>query len=494
VESADQGRNIDVAFFSSHQKNAYNNGIPRVWIMPGDRFIPEERDMVSPRQGGIRLGLIGIKALVLLLGLSLQMGIAADWPQWQGPDRNAISKEKGLLQEWPAGGPKLAWKIKGIGGGDGAPAIVAGKIFGMGTRDGKETVWALSEADGKELWTTPIGDLIAQRMPQSKEGPGGTPTIDGDNLYVVGMGGKVACLSIDQGKILWEKSLTNDFGGVSPMWSFRESPLVDGNRLICTPGGKEAILVALDKKTGETLWKCPQPAAAEQPANERPNRPGGGRPGFTRSGAAYSSVIAIDLDKQRQYVQFTSTSVIAVSPTDGKLLWKYDHPANANGINCSTPIFQDGLIFASSAYGNGAGAAKLNKSADGSITPEEVYFTKDMQNHHGGMVVLDGALYGASGGNEGGMMAALDFQTGKVLWKDRKGPKGSLMLADGRIYLRSEKGEVLLIEPSKEKLIEKGRFEQPERSSSPAWAHPVVANGKLYIRDQDKMFCYDVKK
>ena len=182
-----------------------------------------------------------------------------------------------------------------------------------------------------------------------------------------------------------------------------------------------------------------------------------------------------------------------VAANDGELLWRYDRPANGMGLNCSTPIFQDGLVFASSAYGAGGGAVKLIKSAAGVITPEEVYFTTSMQNHHGGMIVHDGCLFGAHGGNEGGFLTCMDFQTGKILWRDRNAPKGSLLSADGRLYLRAEGGRILLVEPSRDKLIVRGDFEQPDRSSVPAWAHPVIANGKLYIRDQDLLLCYDVK-
>lgn len=609
------------------------------------------------------------------------LALANDWPQWQGPDRNAVSKEMGLLQQWPAEGPSVAWKTKGLGGGDSAPAIAAGKLFGMSNRGNQEVVWALSESDGKELWVTAIGAAVEQRVPQSKEGPGGTPAVDGDRLYVIGMGGRVACLHVDDGKIVWQRSLTEDFGGAIPAWSFRESPLVDGDKVICTPGGAEAAMVALNKITGETIWKSAVPAAPAAPGGgspEFPNRPnranapggrepaadnavsgtkdpalftsehwgmrsfsqklpngkylaklyfaetyervteagqrvfdftvqgqefkdfdiwkkagglrkayiesvpvevtneelritfaakvenpainaieilpqfkdapesatirikagqstpftdsagqlwkpdqgfdggqmsagtfnfggggggfpgrggggfGGGRGGFGRSGAAYSSAIVIDFDGQRQYVQLTSTALIGVSATDGKFLWRYNRAANAMGINCSTPIFQDGLLFAASAYGNGGGAVKLSKDASGAITASEVYFSSTMQNHHGGMIVVDGCLYGANGGNEGGFLTCLDFETGKLLWRDRQAPKGSLALADGRIYLRSEQGAMLLIEPSRTGLVERGRFEQSERTNLPAWAHPVIANGKLYIRDQDTLFSYNI--
>ncbi|TWT80381.1 Outer membrane protein assembly factor BamB [Planctomycetes bacterium CA13] len=222
---------------------------------------------------------------------------------------------------------------------------------------------------------------------------------------------------------------------------------------------------------------------------------GGGRFGGRRgaqSGAAYASVIAIDFVGHRQYVQLTANSLVGVSASDGKVLWQYNAPANAMGINCSTPIFQDGLLFAASAYGAGGGAVKLVKGEDGKSTAEEAYFTPRMQNHHGGMIVVDGCLYGANGGNGGGMLTCLDFQTGDLLWRDREGPKGSLLLADGRLYLRGEEGEILLIEPSQDEFVQRGRFEQPDRSSAPAWAHPIIANGKLYIRDQGLLLCYDV--
>lgn len=611
----------------------------------------------------------------LLLVLLSKPLFAEDWPQWQGPNRNAISSETGLLQQWPESGPPLAWKVDGLGGGDSAPAIADGKIFGMSNRDGQEIVWALSESEGKELWATPLGIAVEQRMPQSKEGPGGTPTVDGDRLYVIGMGGRVACLNTNEGDIVWQRSMTEEFGGTLPAWSYRESPLVDDNKVICTPGSSDAMIVALNKQDGKTVWKSANPAASAETATEdstrreRPtqretsDRPANGTPqvkgtddsalflsehwgmtafthklpngkylaklyfaetysgirgegervftlnvqgkefadfdiwkkaggfqkayiesvpvevtdgefritftqkrqspaikaieiipqghdaisepvrikagqtnpykdakgqvwladqGFTggstspgflnsgggrrgggsngrsrgfggaRSGAAYSSVIAIDFEGQRQYVQFTANSLVGVSASDGKVLWQYDAPANSMGINCSTPIYQDGLLFASSAYGNGGGAVQLNKGDGGVIHAKEVYFTNRMQNHHGGMIVVDGAIFGANGGNGGGMLTCLDFQTGDTLWRDRKGPKGAIMFADGRLYLRGEDGEVLLIEPSREEFVERGRFEQPERSPSPAWAHPVIANGKLYIRDQGLLLCYNV--
>jgi len=420
------------------------------------------------------LAVLSVAACCFLVPANVQ---AEDWPQWRGPNRDGKSADTGLLKEWTKDGPPLAWKINGLGGGYSAPSIAAGRIFGMGNRGDDEVVWALSEKDGKELWVTRLGPAFKQSWPQGKEGPGCTPTVDGERLYVMGLAGDLACLQVQDGKIIWQRSLKGDFGGSVPTWSYRESPLVDGDKVICTPGGQDATLVALDKLTGKTIWKSQVPDSPK---------------------AAYASVIAVDFDGQRQYVQLTAKALVGVAASDGKFLWRYDQAANRMGINCSTPLYHDGLVFAASAYGAGGGLVKLSKDATGGVKAEEVFFSKKMQNHHGGMIVFDGCLYGANGGNEGGSLVCLDFPTGNVLWDgrenaERRVPKGSLALADGRLYYRGEDGAMLLIEPNAKQCVERGRFDQPDRSKQPAWTHPVIANGKLYLRDQDVLLCYDVK-
>ena len=415
--------------------------------------------------------------LVLLLLTATAFAVSPEssgWPQWQGVNRDAISTEHGLLQDWPKDGPPLAWQIKGLGGGYSAPSVAAGHLFGMSTRDNVETVWALAEADGKELWATPLKPAVSQSMPQGKEGPGCTPTVDGDNIYVIGNGGDVVCLHAADGKIVWQRNMAQDFGARAPNWSYRESPLIDAEKLICTPGGPGATLVALDKLTGKTIWKSAVP----------------GNPG-----AGYASAIAIDFEGQRQYVQVTRKAVVGIAADDGKFLWQYDKPANKQGINCTTPIYHDGYIFAASAYGAGGGLIKLSKTPDG-VKADEVYFTKKMQNHHGGIILDNEYLYGANGGNGGGALICLDFKTGNVAWDqrlDNKAPKGSIAEADGRLYYLTENGTVLLIEPNPKAYTEHGRFQHPTRSRLPDWSHPVIANGKLYLRDQDSLLCYDIK-
>jgi outer membrane protein assembly factor BamB len=444
-----------------------------------------EQDMEN-RMTQASTRMLMVAAMIVAGGAS---SFGADWPQWQGANRNAMTDERGLLQEWPAGGPPLARKIRGLGGGDGAPAIAKGRILGMGHRDNKEVVWALSELDGHELWATPLGPAVTQDRPQSQEGPSCTPTVDGDRLYVIGMGGNLACLQAADGKIVWQKNFVKDFGGQAPTWSYRESPLIDGEKLICTPGAKDATFVALNKMTAEVIWTSKLPeSGAEASAGGR-----GGR--GPRSIAAYASPIAIDALGERQYVQFTRSALVGIAADDGRFLWQYNKAANPNGINCTTPLFYDGKIFGTSAYGAGGGLFKLSKN-NGTISAEEVWFSRRMQNHHGGVVVVDGALYAANGGLGGGALVCLDYKTGDVLWDERgtgRATKGSIALADGRIYYRTEEGPIMLIEPSRKEFLQRGRFDQPERTQAPAWSHPVVANGKLYIRDQDLLLCYDVK-
>jgi len=387
-----------------------------------------------------------------------------DWPQWQGADRSGVSKETGLLKEWPKDGPPLAWKVKGLGDGFSTPTVAAGRIFTMGNRGKSEYVIALDEDGGRELWAAEVGPV--------RDGGGGypgprcSPTVDGDFVYAVGLNGDLLCLDTASGKEHWRKDLRKDFKGQGGGWGYCESPLVDGDRLIVTPGGKQATLAALDKKTGEVVWKS---AVPDGPSAE------------------YSSAIVAEINGERQYVQFLRGGVVGVAAKDGTFLWRYAHPANGTA-NCSTPIVSDNLVFAASGYGNGGGAAKISGTGKDSKA-EEVYFTKKMVNHHGGMVLVDGYVYGS---NEG-QVTCLELKTGKIKWEERKPGKGSIACADGRLYYRNEGGPLVLFEVNPEKYVEVGRFDQPERSRASAWPHPVIANGKLYVRDQDVLLCFDVK-
>ncbi|HEY1191747.1 MAG TPA: PQQ-binding-like beta-propeller repeat protein [Gemmata sp.] len=405
---------------------------------------------------------------VLLLMFCALVGVGsargADWPQFRGPNRDGLSKETGLLKSWPKDGPEKVWAVTGLGMGFGTPSVAEGKIYGLGTRDGKDGVWALNEADGKEQWFTPFDE---PRKTNQNNGPSSTPTVLGGKAYALSSKGKLVCLDAKTGELEWQADFVKDFGGSVPGWGYTESPLIDGDKLICTPGGKTP-LVALDKSTGKVIWKAAFPKA---------------------EGAHYASAITVESAGQKQYIQFVRSGVVAVGASDGAFLWRYSAPANGTA-NCSTPIFHDGHVFAASAYGTGGGLAKVAKEGE-KFEATEVYFEKRLQNHHGGMVLVDGFLYGEGSGK----LTCTNFLTGEVVWSEPKVSKGSVTFADGLLYCRAEggKGTIVLAEANPKKFVEKGRFDQPDRTKLNAWAHPVVANGKLYIRDQELLLCYNVK-
>jgi len=405
----------------------------------------------------------------VIAGAVMATGVlAADWPQWQGPDRTGVSKETGLLKTWSEGGPKVLWKATALGEGHTTPSVAAGKVYGMGLSGGDESVWCLDDKTGKPVWSTKIADGIQLGGAQGGFGSRATPTVDGNKVYVLGVGGEMVCMDAMNGKILWHKSFTKDFGGSVPTWGYSESPLVDGPNVIAAPGSRSASIVAFNKMTGDVAWKCVVPEG---------------------DSAHYTSAILADVDGQKQIIHFLSGGVIGVSAKDGKYLWRYDAPAN-HTANCSTPIYRDHMVFAASGYNTGGGLAKLSSNGGGTAATE-VYFTKKMQNHHGGMVLVGDYLYGFDGSN----LTCLDFKTGDVKWADRSVGKGSVSYADGNLYVRGERGGPLaLVEATPEGYKEKGRFTQTDLSGAPTWPHPVIANGKLYIRDMNTLICYDIKK
>ncbi len=406
--------------------------------------------------------------LLLLAAMVSVEGRPEDWPQWRGPRRDGISSETGLLKQWPADGPPLAWKSTGLGDGYSSVAVANGRIFTMGNQGKDEYVLALNEKDGKIIWSVVVGPVRANGG--GYPGPRCTPTIDGDLLYAIGINGDIVCLEVSTGKERWRKEFRKDFRGEGGGWGYSESPLVDGDRVVCTPGGKEASLVALNKKTGALIWKS-----------------SGG------DVAAYSSIIIGQMGTEKQYIQFMRSSVFGVSARDGKLLWSYRKPANGTA-NIATPIFSNGFVFAASSYGTGGGLVKLVPSLTPVAEPEdaakEVYFTKQMKNHHGGLVLLGEYLYGS----DESILRCLKFSTGESVWDDRTAGKSSLVYADGHLIARNENGPVTLVEASPKGYFGKGRFQQPDRSGKNTWPHPVVANGRLYLRDQDVLLSYNIKQ
>ena len=390
----------------------------------------------------------------------------ADWPQWRGPNRDAISEETGLLDEWPEDGPTLAWTGRGIGEGYAGIAVAAGRIYTMGEDKKSSYIHALDEATGKIAWSAPVGKVGGGA---GYPGPRATPTVDGDHVYSLGQFGDLVCVTAKDGKEVWRKNLEKDFKGqMMSGWGYSESVLIDGDKLVCTPGGKEGTIVALNKTTGDLIWRSKD---------------------FTDS-AAYSSIVSADIGGKRTYIQLTGDSVVGISAVDGAVLWKA--PRKGETAVIPTPVYWNHHVFVTSGYNIGGDLFKITPTAgDGPFKVELVYHTDDMEVHVGGVVLVDGHLYGVSDN----FLTCIDFLTGKKKWKDRSIGKGAVVYADKHLYVRADAtpGEIALVEANPKKYEEKSVFEQPDGSGRNTWPPAVIANGKMYLRDQDVLLCYDIK-
>jgi outer membrane protein assembly factor BamB len=404
------------------------------------------------------------RLLVPALIASALLTTAADWPQWRGADRTDISKETGLLKSWPEGGPKLAWMNKDVGLGYSGYAIAGGKLFTMGLRGDNELLIAVDVKNGKELWATPVGPILKNGW---GDGPRTTPTVDGDLVFAMSGTGTLLAAKTADGKEAW-KAAMRDFGGKTPGWGYCESVLVDDGKVICTPGGSQGTLLALDRATGKKVWQTAD----------------------WSDGAHYASPIVVTHNGARQYIQLTSQNVAGVSAKDGKTLWKSEWPGKTAVI--PTPIFKDGHVYITSGYGVGCKLVKVgadNKTSD-------VYMNQNMINHHGGVILIGDKIYGYS--DKGGWTCQ-DFKTGEVTWAAKNLGKGAIHSADGMFYCLEEgSGTVALIEVSDKGWNEKGRFKltpqtEQRNPKGKVWTHPVVSDGKLYLRDQELLFCFDVK-
>jgi outer membrane protein assembly factor BamB len=333
----------------------------------------------------------------------------------------------------------------------------------MGDKGDNEAVIALDCGTGEKIWSTPFTGPTRS----SPAGPRSTPAVAEGAVYALGGNGDLVCLDAASGKISWQKNILRDFGGNVPGWGICESVLVDHDKVICTPGGQNATIIALDPKTGKVLW---------QPVTQETDR------------AGYASPAIAEVGGVRQYVQFTAAGTIGVRADDGKFLWRDNSSANGTA-NCSSPLVSGDFVFTASGYNTGGALVKLSGGQSG-VSAERIYHTQDMKSHHGDMVIVDGFLYGSS---DPGLLTCIELATGKVKWHTRSVSKGSITYADGRLYCRSEGGTVVLVEANHEAFRERGRFEQPKRAGAAAWAHPVVAAGRLFLRDQDRLLCYDVK-
>lgn len=401
----------------------------------------------------------------------------AAWPQWRGPNRNGLSAEQGLNQDWNAKPPKLLWTSEGMGGGYSSLSVSHGQIYTIGKFPAGEAVVALDGSDGRVVWKSPLTDKSPRNG--GYEGPRCTPTVDGDRLYAISSDGKITCLSRENGSAIWSRDFVKDWGGrMHSGWGFSESPLVDGNRVLCTPGGSSAMIVALDKMTGKDIWKSAVPRLGDK----------GG------DGAAYSSIVVSNAAGVKQYVQLVGRGVVGVRATDGKFLWGYNLVANGTA-NIPTPITTGDYVFCSSGYGTGAALLQLARDGDG-VKADEVYFLNGnvFQNHHGGMLLVGDYLY-AGHGHRNGFPICVELKSGKIVWggKQRGEGKGSaaIVYADGHIVFRYEDGKLALVEANPQEYRLKGTL-TPAYQERESWSHPVIVGGKLYLREQNKLMCYDV--
>lgn len=398
-----------------------------------------------------------------------------DWPQWRGPERTGASTETGLLKQWPAGGPKLLWQVNDIGDGYSTPVVVGNRIYLMSNRGMEnEFVAALSTQDGKVIWTQRIGNVGNPDQNPNYPKARSTPTVDGSFIYALGSDGDLACLEAKSGKIRWSKNIRKEFGGQPGEWAYAESPLVDGDLVVVTPGGADATIVALNKKTGALVWKSAVP---------------GGDP------AGYASAIVVQGGGRKQYVQLLTKGLVGVDAKTGQFLWRYADVAKGPA-QYFTPVARGEYVYGG-ALGIGGGLVRLKPEGNG-VAAEQVYFIRGLPNGVGGAVLVGDHLYGTEVTQQ---LVAVEFTTGKVKWKSENFGWASVAAADGNLYFHFIDGAVALVEASPEGYREKGRFTPPNQPVKKkvgqfpegAFAYPIIANGRLYIRDLGTLWAYDIK-
>jgi len=408
---------------------------------------------------------------VTVLGL-LTTGLpAADYAQWRGPHRDGHSPDTGLLQEWPKDGPALLWQVTDVGAGYSTPSVAGDRIYLISTDGSEESVLALAVKDGSRVWDAKLGKVGHPEQNPSYPGSRSTPTVDSGMVFALGSAGDLVCFETAKGKEVWRKQLRTDFEGQYGEWAYAESPLVDGDQLICTPGGTNATVVALNKRTGDLIWKCSVPKG---------------------TAAGYSSAVVTDISGVKQYVQFLASGVMGLDAGTGRLLWRFKKTGLKSPAVIMTPLVSDGMVYSGAFRATAALIKPVLKNGD--FTVDELYSGGKLPITQGGVVKVGDYFYGGGGGGQS--MLCVDFKTGEIQWEERAFGPCSLLVADNRIYVHGDSGEVGLVELDANRYREKGRFtppNPPDRGQAKAWAYPVVANGRLYIRDQNSLWCYDVR-
>ncbi|MFO1091695.1 MAG: PQQ-binding-like beta-propeller repeat protein [Planctomycetaceae bacterium] len=415
---------------------------------------------------------IGVVTTLGSVILAAGSGRTDDWPQWRGLHRDGVSHEHGRLADWTRHPPKLEWNVAGMGRGYASVSIADGRLYTTGNFDNGQGVVCVDARSGVQLWRRTVTSDSPQH---SYPGSRCTPTIDGDRLYAITSDGRIACLKTDDGEVVWSQDFQQWGGKMMSGWGYSESPLVDGDRVICTPGGPGAMLVALDKRTGNVVWKSDVPDF---------------NPG--KSGAGYSSIVISQGGGVKQYVTLIGAGAVGVRADDGKFLWGYARIANKTA-NISTPLVGGDHVFVSTGYQTGAALLKLVPK-DGGVEAKEEYFldSKTFQNQHGQMVLIDGHVY-AGNQHRNGFPICVELASGKVAWGGtERGPgtgSAAINAAGGHVIFRYQDGVVALIEATPSGYHLHGTL-TPEFQEAESWAQPVVVDGKLYLREQDQLMCY----
>ena len=411
-----------------------------------------------------------------LVGFTAASATAADWPTFRGTGRTAVAPDTNLLEAWPQSGPPLVWETAGAGRGYASPAIVGDRIFTLGdglstAEDKDEYLTCFDRKTGKQLWKTKTGQPWTDGQP-TWQSSRSTPTIDGDTVYVLSPFGLLVACDVATGREKFRVDLKQEFGGKkADSWGYSESVTIDGDVLVCTPGGEQATMVALDKRTGKKIWACPSP---------------GDR------GAGHASIVIANVGGRKVYVQTTGSGPLGVDAKTGTLLWTY--PIDKTTAVIPTPIVRGDLVFFSAGYKRGGALLKQVPAADGTVKAEEIYgLNTDLANKHGGIVLVGDHLYGDS--DDKGIPFCADLMTGKVIWKERGSGKGSAAVtaADGRIYVRYADGTLALLEANPAGYKELSAFKIPGSDDRPSWAHVVILDGLLYLREGDRILCYDIR-
>lgn len=397
---------------------------------------------------------------------------ADDWPAWRGANRNAVSEETGLIDEWPADGPPLDWRASEIGKGYSSVVVSEGLVFTTGRIDGDVYCFAIELKTGKQKWASKIGTTARNVM--------ATPSVHGEFVYAVDPDGELVCLRVSNGETVWQHSFVEDFGGrLMSGRGYGESPLVDGKRLICTPGGADAMIVSFDRRTGDVIWKSTMPDIGKN----------------GRDGAAFSSILVSHAAGVRQYVQLVGRGLVGVEADTGRFLWGYNDIANQTA-NIPTPVSRGDFVFSANGYHAGGVLLKIERDdSETGVTAREVYRLKGnrFQNHHGGFVLIGDHIFGGHGSNNG-LPTCFEFETGKIAWKQRGAGTGSasVVAADGHLYFHYQDGVVALIEANSDDYLLKGTLKLPNAGGD-SWSHPVISDGKLFLREQGDLFAYNIR-